>query len=1338
MKLIDDLKLKLVKKKIEKKPNYFFELLSNGQVSIKDEELLEYFIENCVKNKYDVKNYIPKLLELGVSKYYFLNNEELRNYIIDLLEDFFKNEIRWSVDFPLSSISTELLSSESIKSQILDKIDCQKSGDILVDKLQRELSLEDIEKIKEIYSMLKQLGYVPFQNGFDDLVSPFYSHFFQKNCIDVGLIDSEIVNRIFEYKYEKVKEWVLSNSKDRMPEFYIIDDFKKIGNSEFCRYWNSFDSKVGIDTFTVVMNYFKHSSYKIDFDLFGEKEEHEIYDKWSETQGVYYSNPKEYFKENISDIRGTLFNKDGTLKDVFFSCKNSGTMLYDILYYNWESHCTGKDIYKYLPLFYSNLEKVPQEFQGIIKIWHDLGENDDLEQAHKNQETFLLYATGGHNVFAGLFEINGPTEKFYHNAKLTINGINVAMLISSDWMSHYTKEELAYIKFVKQNEKFFDYNLLDRLKNGNNTLDESIGILFKGGEVTRQLVEVLLWPENSNLRELIHTDSALYSLLTDLEKKYLSFYEKYHDSQAIKFISKDNVGDYFDKNGPTENLTRLLFENLEIEILSDSSIGLIIDGVLTNKDKLILEEYKRVPDNLKDIYKNYISENKDHIDENKIKFVSDLLIRISYSNASELSSHVNSLATMLLQSDDPLNKLDQIEKVFIQNNLPETAKIFLTFQILHSDNNLVNDFKLESNEFVSPVLRENAKDVNRLKNIIFSDLVKAAIYSNNKSIRDYVKGIEEGNLLLERISHDDFDINGLSSFEVEILEVFKNHLESLYINSMLGNKGDLRLTGDLINDLITLRNAFKPTSRYDLPDRIVRMFCSGIGIKSFNELKQILDDNVKTVDLKNRQASLGDFTINEGDFVKGLVDIRYLESILNNGSVAKEYLGESATSDRTPLDTDLSRVLVSGNINDLIDSSISATYGPVWAILRNNGRFNITRDSDGTYFEKFDSSKYEVFKTLNGGHYGIRTGFPSSEIDYFVVDGRKPEVYIEIVKNGFYIPVVDKKTEKVLFTPDDYDRLRTKMSGLSYYGISDYKFSETLESEEINMIASLIPESKARIEAKKQIIVMYLKRALDRVGLKLKNGIDGDLTEGYVELIDTGSTGRGTNMLNDGDFDFMLRVDTKIMVSEEKKILLKKALKDELNINQPETGDGDFRFKNVAIEGIDEPVDLDISFVQRTNKLSYSTDMALEDRLNTIKRVAPEKYDLVLANIILAKKILKNSGCYKSAKSKEAQGGLGGVGVENWILQNGGSLEEAARSFMSVANDKSFSDFKKSYEIWDFGGNHMADKKNLYKHDNFVNNMDEVGYEKMKLAMMEYLNYLENSRNQDKSSNISL
>ena len=129
--------------------------------------------------------------------------------------------------------------------------------------------------------------------------------------------------------------------------------------------------------------------------------------------------------------------------------------------------------------------------------------------------------------------------------------------------------------------------------------------------------------------------------------------------------------------------------------------------------------------------------------------------------------------------------------------------------------------------------------------------------------------------------------------------------------------------------------------------------------------------------------------------------------------------------------------------------------------------------------------------------------------------------------------------------------------------------------------------------------------------------------------------------------------------------------------------------------------------------------MALTDRLTNIKKQSETKYQQVLANIIYAKQFLKAAGAYKPERSPEAEGigGLGGVGIENWVLQHGGSFKQAARDFLTTADrHPDFYDFRAHYPVWDYGENHKGIRSK--PHDNFVaDNMNQEGYERMKEAL---------------------
>lgn len=745
----------------------------------------------------------------------------------------------------------------------------------------------------------------------------------------------------------------------------------------------------------------------------------------------------------------------------------------------------------------------------------------------------------------------------------------------------------------------------------------------------------------------------------------------------------------------------------------------------------VISAYSKIQDvALQNAFKEYVMKFGTNIDVEKIEYVSEVLSRLSLSNSSEIFTFRKELATQILKSNNPLESLSKIEDVFIRNNIPTVGKIYSCFEILHPD---FQGFNFESS-MVSPVLKKSS--TRSKKTIVFSDLIKCSFGSNNRSVNAYLKNIEFGSSLYESIKTGQIQFDSLGEIEKRELIIFSNHLATLYNNTMKAKMGNETFisSGDVLKDILELSKKLSPdgTLDYNLADRVIRMFCGFAGIDTLEQAKEFIEQKVKTADSRNRHASNSDMILEQGDFIKGIGDIKYLRNILQNGSVSKEYLGSSAGSDATPLDTDISMIMSSdGTISEKMGATAASSYGPIWFVLKNDDRFTTTRTSSETLEAKRDMSKMEVFYTgvLGQGHYGIRTGFASSEINYIVMENYDPRVGLEIAMNGFYIPIANKEG-KIVFTPKNYDELREKMSGLSYFGEQSYSFSENLVTEETKYLAEQIEQSNYEVQVKREKINSIIKKSLEELGLHLKTNIDGDLTEGFVELIDTGSTGRGTNKPGDGDFDFMMRLDKTILSNPSRLNELKQTILRNLGReNSSElTGTGDFRLKNVQID-TDMSVDIDITFTEKTDKVSYSTDMALQDRLATISRTDPEKYKYVVANILLAKQVLKKAEAYKPNRGEIPQGGLGGVGIENWILQNGGSFIDAAKSFVDAAEGKSFSEFQSTYQIWDFGDNHLAERRGQYAHDNFVaNNMSEEGYQKMVQALKEYLKTMEISQ----------
>ena len=223
-------------------------------------------------------------------------------------------------------------------------------------------------------------------------------------------------------------------------------------------------------------------------------------------------------------------------------------------------------------------------------------------------------------------------------------------------------------------------------------------------------------------------------------------------------------------------------------------------------------------------------------------------------------------------------------------------------------------------------------------------------------------------------------------------------------------------------------------------------------------------------------------------------------------------------------------------------------------------------------------------------------------------------------------------------------------------------------------------------------------------------------------------------MPHDGGYDYIFRIDRVDSIDPDRTTQIRKAFLKALgkeNLDSDEVAyDNIIRLKHVNIPGIDDEIEIDITMEQKTNRVRYSTDESLRRRIAAMRIEDPVKTDQIIANIIFAKRFCKAIDTYKPQRtpglSRDKKGGLGGVGIENWILQNGGSFVDAARNFVEAARDsngilKTFKDFCASCQIFDFGENHMA-KTNESLHDEFIScNMDSGGYERLVKALVDFI-----------------
>ena len=1075
--------------------------------------------------------------------------------------------------------------------------------------------------------------------------------------------------------------------------------------------------------------------------------------------------------------------------------------------------CDAYDQLEYVPA-----EKIPNEWQKLRSFCETYSYRMDGLGGATNMESILI------GDLTDYFDANGPTDKLID--KILFNDIK--------FIYDYPELQADLSDDKKSMVRFCDgYDLDNSHMRKYGVTPDSLTDYFDANGPTDKLIDKILF----NDIKFIYDYPELQADLSDDKKSMVRFCDGYDldNSHMRKYgVTPDSLTDYFDANGPKPKFWQDAFASgaHDLDLIykyyqNQDEAGKKRMG-LDDKQMAVARGYSSISEgndwnDSRSLFESYVREHYDELTIDQIKWTASIMARLSNSNASELADRSEAFTRELLKLDtDKIPEaLDKIEDVYIHNHLPYVGKNYLVFRTMHPSANLENDFYFGSSDTISPVLQQATGDLrsgkldqmlNSRDAIIISDLLRASLGSNNRSIREYLTTLKNGQTLLDQLSSGELDwgtfnqptnlMDKDTKASYDTLSTFAWHLATIYNSTLPGKEhpyqlihqqADQDVDSTLQSDFTNLTSLIKPNSRYTLADRAVRYFAHFVGIEDLAGAEQYMDNIVKEADARNRKtaeylATTSDPKLQPGDLVKGMggtdgYGIRYLSYAFQNGSISKEYLGDSSRSDTTPLDTDLSVVLNYPDDTRTIDHAMRPMLTDgyscgLWAVLRSDeatgeDRFIVTRrnrheadqdtydpnDDPDSHHKREALTKLEAFatKTDGPGHYGIRTGFGMDKVSYYISDRtirtgknlsgwRNGEEYtpvsevtkLEIALGGFYIPIIDKDSEELIFTPADYDTMRQQMSGLSYYHTGDYQFAPDSELElpstrvgettipSTSTIIEEIPEGISDTDRKHAVINQAIKEAITNIpdlNLSYKDYLDGDLTENIVEMIDTGSTGRQTNAPGSGDFDYIARLDRSILNDPTKKQQITDALLNAFGRENDGSAivNGNLRLKQVSIDGLAEPVAIDITFTQKTNKVQYSTDMALADRLTNIKEQSEHKYQQVLANIIHAKQFLKAAGAYKPRRSPEAKGigGLGGVGIENWVLQHGGSFKQAARDFLSVADScSSFEDFCAHYPVWDYGENHKGIKSK--PHDNFVaDNMNPEGYERIKEALRE-------------------
>lgn len=428
------------------------------------------------------------------------------------------------------------------------------------------------------------------------------------------------------------------------------------------------------------------------------------------------------------------------------------------------------------------------------------------------------------------------------------------------------------------------------------------------------------------------------------------------------------------------------------------------------------------------------------------------------------SEKIRKIILMMSESDTP-NFAKQMVSFKIQHPIDKLSDEFKdseTKQSLSSGNGT------EHRVIQSPILRKTISDGSKIEGkygkydtekIIYRDLIKCAFESGGRNIEQFLDKLSGGDFMMRAImcwqDSDEpigkyYSEKDLNDFQTLIRQLHSMHYQTEegekeeYDSSLHNIYRDYskRTIAQVKAEIRTIYDEYQPNERNSLGDRVVQSFCRSLGINSIMEAYDYIENSKMHSFFRHRKiiqdGEVGQ--IENQDIVKSILSSDYLPYILENGVLSKEYLGVGAASDCTPLDTDVSVILEkSHSFRETLSKTSAATFSDmkesenrnysgakenVFLIFRNDDRFT-KYDIDTT---TFDEDKYEICGHGGGNviknsniddmeHYneywyiddrGIRTGIPSSEIDYIVTDEKSAKRVIDAVKeSGLYIPVAD-------------------------------------------------------------------------------------------------------------------------------------------------------------------------------------------------------------------------------------------------------------------------------------------------------------------------------------------
>ena len=728
----------------------------------------------------------------------------VRGEICSTLDQTYPLTVSQAIDSPyFVDTLGQIVADETKREQLTDNLDIQRYGERLIERTEfivltsvpkeivgryrnkvSELAYrETISSMSKYIGVLKRLGYQPFRT--DESLDRLnhrrlgkLNYCVQQNAQKLGLLDQSTIDRLYDRRYDKLLAWAeRGDASEQMPTCMILPSLRPSPENTAANYWLEQSRRLGgTDALAMCVERI-HAARTLATD-----------------------------NQPAPDL-SELIGEEG-LRSGFYR-KVPGLPLYNLEY---DGRADGYDDRQFLDdanFVTVNRDKLDTQGRVVADVITGLNNDDgDHTQALLAYRKYISARQPGDQ--AELFDQHGrPTDDFYglvfNSSKVTPGDFITP--VDPDWRNHYTPPELAFISFTADT----GFDLAKYASLGNRR--ELVNQLFAQGEPSSALLDRMVTGDT----EIVANQPQLMKRLPDYQKHFVELSQSAGFPASLGRLSGEEVNEYFDDEGATPALWQYAFKQGDYNLIVGQNRDSLDDLGLDDKQLAALRVYDTVSDlencELTGVLKDYLDHHYDEITPEALTQLPSLLTKLSQSNASEVAKHAAEFAGVLLDGDlaKAPEKLAQIEQIFLHNHLPYVGKVYLVFRTMHPSDNLEEDFDFDNGR-ISPVLQQATGDIrsgkldqmfNSRDVIILSDLLRASFSSNNRSIREYLDTLKNGQALLDQLNSGDLDWDTFNQStnlmdkdtkaNYDTLSTFAWHLATLYNSTLPGKEHPYQL-----------------------------------------------------------------------------------------------------------------------------------------------------------------------------------------------------------------------------------------------------------------------------------------------------------------------------------------------------------------------------------------------------------------------------------------------------------------------------------------------------------------------------------------------------------------